>query len=222
MDDGALVIFDLDRTLHAGSGLGVLARHAFRQRLIGPSKLVQSLAHDVVFRRRGSTDGHIDSIAERALEMAGGVKLADLEPVMVAAADEIVGSVRPAMRLLLDNHLLAGHFCVLLSASPQPLVERVAAMLGVHRGIGTVIEAEDGVLTGRIVEPMCYAEGKLARLEQAIGWSGHQRDDTFSFAYADSMSDLVLLEAVTSPVVIAPDRALRRLAVRREWPVIDF
>ncbi|MEL7156445.1 MAG: hypothetical protein AAFN30_07590, partial [Actinomycetota bacterium] len=48
--NGSLAIFDLDRTLHAGSGLGVLARLAFRARLIGPGRLAHSLVHDVVFR----------------------------------------------------------------------------------------------------------------------------------------------------------------------------
>jgi HAD superfamily hydrolase (TIGR01490 family) len=219
---GALAIFDLDRTLHAGSGLGVLARFAFRRRLIGPERLARSLVHDVVFRRRGSTDGHISSIAELALEMAGGTSLEDLAPVVAAAATNIATSVRPAMRLLLDNHLLAGHRCVVLSASPQPLVEQVAALLGVHEGIGTIIEDDGGVLTGRIVQPLCYGEGKLIRLEQVLGWTGGESSSTFSYAYADSLSDLPLLDAVSAPVVIAPDRNLRRLATERDWPVIDF
>jgi HAD superfamily hydrolase (TIGR01490 family) len=219
---GALAIFDLDRTLHAGSGLGVLARLAFRRRLIGPERLVRSLLHDVVFRRRGSTDGHINSIAELALDMAGGTSLLDLEPVVAAAATSIASSVRPGMRLLLDSHLLAGHRCVLLSASPQPLVEQVAWLLGVQQGIGTVIEHDGGILTGRIVQPMCYGEGKLERLDQVIGWRGHRSDGVFSYAYADSMSDLPLLESVSAPVVIAPDRKLRKLASERDWPVIDF
>ncbi|MEM7338825.1 MAG: HAD-IB family hydrolase [Actinomycetota bacterium] len=220
---GSLAIFDLDRTLHAGSGLGVLAQLAFRRRLIGPGRAVRSLLHDVVFRKLGSTDDQISSIAELALEMAAGVRSEDLAPVVDAAAQQIAESVRPPMQLLLDNHLQAGHFCVLLSASPQPLVEQVATLLGAHRGIGTVIETDDaGVLTGRIVQPMCYGEGKLDRLDAAIGWSPETGSSTFTYAYADSMSDLPLLEAVNSPVVIVPDKPLRRLAAERDWPVIDF
>ncbi|MEM8926201.1 MAG: HAD-IB family hydrolase [Actinomycetota bacterium] len=216
-----MAIFDLDRTLHAGSGLGVLARLAFRSRLIGPDRMVKSLLHDAVFRRRGSTDGHISSIAELALEMGEGVSLADLAPVVTAAAESIAESVRPGMRLLLDNHLAAGHYCVLLSASPQPLVEEIAALLGAHRGIGTIIEHDGTVLTGKIRQPMCYGEGKLLRLDAAVGWTP-ANGDIHTYAYADSMSDLPLLEAVDSPVVIAPDRQLRKLAGQREWPVIEF
>lgn len=219
-----IAIFDLDRTLHAGSGLGVLARYAFRHRLIGPRRMAHSFVHDVVFRRRGSTDGHISSIAELALDMASGVAVDELAPVVTATAEFIAGTVRPAMRHLVDDHLASGHYCVVLSASPQPLVEEIAALLNVQCGIGTVIEADDdGTLTGRIVQPMCYGPGKLERLEHALGWPMAARTDTtFSYAYADSMSDLPLLESVDSPVVVAPDRKLRRLAGQRDWPVIDF
>ena len=235
-----LAIFDLDRTLHAGSGLGVLARIAFRHRLIGGRRMAHSLFHDMLFRKRGSTDGHTSSIAELALDMARGIPYAELEPLITAAADEIAGSVRPRMLELLHDHRIAGHYCVLLSASPQPLVEYVADRLDMGCAIGTLIEVDDeGVLTGRIEHPMCYGPGKLERLGTVTGWSSVTTTTTTpttsttttttttstadaSFAYADSMSDLPLLESVGSPVVVTPDRSLRRLADERDWPVLDF
>ena len=119
---GPLAIFDLDRTLHAGSGLGVLARHAFRSRLISPERMARSLVHDLIFRKLGSTDGHISSIAELALDMGKGASLLDLEPVVADTAAEIAASVRPAMMAVFELHREAGHHCVLLSTSPQRLV----------------------------------------------------------------------------------------------------
>ncbi len=41
-------------------------------------------------------------------------------------------------------------------------------------------------------------------------------------AYSDSITDLPLLEAVGHPTVVNPDRALRRLAAQRGWPVLTF
>ncbi len=219
---GPLAVFDLDRTLHAGSGLGVLARHAFRDRLIGPERMVRSLAHDLVFRRRGSTDDHINSIAELALEMGAGVSVADLNPVLGRAADQIASSVRPAMMALLDYHRNAGHHCVLLSASPHELVEHIAELLDFHLGIGTIIDVEDGVCTGTFTKPMCYGHGKLARLDELLGWKGRAgTPDVYSYAYADSVSDLPLLEAVHAPFAVWPDRGLRQVARQRDWPVLE-
>ena len=41
-------------------------------------------------------------------------------------------------------------------------------------------------------------------------------------AYSDSHTDLPFLEAVGHPVVVNPDRALRRIAAERGWPVLEF
>jgi phosphoserine phosphatase len=43
-----------------------------------------------------------------------------------------------------------------------------------------------------------------------------------SFAYADSHSDLPLLEAVGHPVVVRPDVTLMRHARAKHWPVVDW
>ena len=43
-----------------------------------------------------------------------------------------------------------------------------------------------------------------------------------SFAYSDSITDLPMLEAVGHPVVVNPDRELRRIAVERGWEIRTF
>jgi hypothetical protein len=43
-----------------------------------------------------------------------------------------------------------------------------------------------------------------------------------SFAYSDSITDLPMLEAVGHPVVVNPDRDLRRVAVERGWEIRTF
>ena len=41
-------------------------------------------------------------------------------------------------------------------------------------------------------------------------------------AYSDSITDLPLLEAVGHPTAVNPDRALRRVAEERGWPILTF
>jgi phosphoserine phosphatase len=43
-----------------------------------------------------------------------------------------------------------------------------------------------------------------------------------SYAYADSISDLPMLEAVGRPVAVNPDRRLRSAAEERGWQVRDW
>jgi len=78
----------------------------------------------------------------------------------------------------------------------------------------------DGRCTGFLARPPLVGESRAAwlrhRAEEA-GW-----DLSASFAYADSASDLPLLQAVGHPVVIDPDVALSRVARRSRWPVLNW
>lgn len=129
---------------------------------------------------------------------------------------EIASSAHPAARWLMARHKAAGDTCVVLSASPQELVEAVGHALGADRAVGTRTEVVDGRLTGRLDGPFCHGPGKLERLEAELG----QVDLAGATAYADSGSDLPLLAACGRPVAVNPDRRLRRAATSAGWPVL--
>ena len=74
----------------------------------------------------------------------------------------------------------------------------------------------DGRFTGRLDGPFCYGAGKLERLTAALG----PVDLAAAYAYADSGSDVPLLEACGNPVAVRPDRRLRAVALSHGWPII--
>jgi hypothetical protein len=42
------------------------------------------------------------------------------------------------------------------------------------------------------------------------------------YAYSDSVTDLPMLETVGHPRAVNPDRALRKVARERQWPILAF
>jgi phosphoserine phosphatase len=84
----------------------------------------------------------------------------------------------------------------------------------------TALAVEDGRFTGDLRTPPLVGEARAAWLRSF----GHRQgaDLRRSYAYADSHSDLPLLEAVGNPVAVNPDVALYRVARRRRWPVEDW
>ena len=82
-----------------------------------------------------------------------------------------------------------------------------------------MIEVKDGKYTGR-AERSLHAEAKADCVRALAEREGY--DLAECTAYSDSHTDLPFLEAVGHPVVVNPDRALRRIAAERDWPVLEF
>lgn len=212
--NGRLAVFDLDRTLLPGSSLSLFGRALHRAGMVGHRRMAAYLAREAVFVRRGQGI----SSAHRLLADVADREAGPLLDVAEGLGEGLARTARPGARWLLDHHLAAGDFCVIASASPQPLVEAAARAFGAQRAVGTRAEVLDGRFTGRLEGPFCHGRGKLARLWVEIGPADLSR----STAYSDSMSDLPLLTAAGRPVAVNPDRRLRREARSQGWPVLTF
>ena len=108
---------------------------------------------------------------------------------------------------------------IVLSAAGEEVVEPIATMLGTTRSVATRMEIIDGRYSGR-VDFYCYGEQKAVAAKQQATDYGY--DLSACFAYTDSSTDIPLLETVGNPHAVNPDRALRRLAAERGWPILIF
>jgi phosphoserine phosphatase len=71
-----------------------------------------------------------------------------------------------------------------------------------------------------VIEYYCYGEEKAQAARDIAVERGYRLEDCR--AYSDSITDLPLLEAVGHPTAVNPDRALRREAEQRGWPILTF
>lgn len=126
---------------------------------------------------------------------------------------------RADVRRLLDEHLQAGDAVMLVSAAPQPLVERIAQELGAQYAAGTRFATDNGRYTGRAEPPVVIDEGKAQAAQAVLQAHGLSADLSDSTCYADSISDRPFLEMVGHPVAVYPDNALRLLATQRGWRI---
>src|SRR6185295_11233886 len=120
---------------------------------------------------------------------------------------------------LIEQHHAAGRDVVIVSSSGSEVVEPIGALLGADHVIATRLQIEDGCYTGEI-EYYAYAENKAAAIRELAEVEGY--DLAECYAYSDSSTDLPLLEAVGHPSAVNPDRALRKVALERSWPVLEF
>lgn len=126
----------------------------------------------------------------------------------------------PAGRSCLRQHQQQGHHVVILTGSLECLMLPLQRELQVHWLIATRLQTRQGRYTGHIAGLHPRGEHKLTLLHQLSQTAGF--DLSRSYAYADHISDLPLLEQVGQPVAVNPDRRLRRLAREKAWPVTRF
>jgi putative phosphoserine phosphatase/1-acylglycerol-3-phosphate O-acyltransferase len=121
---------------------------------------------------------------------------------------QILPNLRPEVVTRLRQHQEQGHLVALVSGTFAPWLETVARHLEVPHAVGTPLEVQDGHYTGRIIPPLCQGEGKPFRLAKYFAKRDMTVDWTTSFAYADRLTDLPLLDLAGHPVAVYPDQEL--------------
>jgi HAD superfamily hydrolase (TIGR01490 family) len=215
----AAAFFDLDRTLIAGSATFPLALAAFSAGLVRPRQIAGDALNAAGFLLRGADDARSAALRERILRGVAGAEVDLLHQIGQRVVPQLAGSVLPETAAALEAHRRAGDDRIIISASPQELVEALAGELGLEGAIGTQGEIVDGRYTGRLARPFCYAAQKPVEAARIAGQRGY--DLTRSAAYSDSISDLPLLQAVGRPVAVNPDRPLRAWADSHRWEVLE-
>lgn len=128
--------------------------------------------------------------------------------------------ILPAARALLQEHRAKGHTLVIITATNRFITGPIAEALGVEHLIATEPEMKDGRYTGGVSGIPCFREGKVVRLRQWLGQHGETLEG--SWFYSDSHNDLPLLEMVSNPVAVDPDKTLALHAEKAGWPIISL
>jgi alcohol-forming fatty acyl-CoA reductase len=114
------------------------------------------------------------------------------------------------------EHRSLGHHTVLITGALDFAVD------GLRPLFDEIIAAEmsvrpDGTYSGEMVQVPPTGETRAQILAEYCGAEGFRLDE--SVAYADSTSDLPLLEAVGFPVAVNPETRLAAIARKRGWLV---
>ena len=211
-------IFDLDRTLLKGAS-GPLLNEALKR----------------VGLRRGSLPGEslmyraYDAFGENpfGMALARGAALAvrgwPVERVREAgeqAAELLMSRLAAYAPGVLAEHREAGDLLLLATTTPYDLVAPLARRLGIDEVVATRYASRDGRYTGRLEGGFVWGLGKLTAVRRFA--ASHEIDLAASFAYSDSVNDLLLLHSVGHPRAVNPDLALHSVALVHRWPVLHL
>ncbi|HEY8474952.1 MAG TPA: HAD family hydrolase [Natronosporangium sp.] len=219
MGKGA-AFFDLDRTVIAKSSALAFGRPFYRDGLIKRRDVVKAAYAQLMFRLGGADEAAMARTRDYLAQLCAGWPVEQVRQIVAETLDELINPyIYAEAAELIEEHQAAGRDVVLVSASGEEIVKPIGELLGISEVIATRMSITDGRYDGEIE---FYAAGgakldAVKALAETRGW-----DLAESYAYSDSISDLPLLSAVGHPTAVNPDRALRRAAAERGWPVREF
>jgi HAD superfamily hydrolase (TIGR01490 family) len=216
----AAAFFDLDKTIIAKSSTLAFGRPFYRGGLVNRRAVLRSTYAQFVYLLGGADEDKMDRMRDYLATLSAGWDAGQVRSIVDETLHDVVTPlVYDEAVELIEDHQAAGRDVVIISSSGVEIVEGIGVMLGVDRAVGTRTVIKDGRYTGEIE---FYAYGANKAIAMAELAAEHDYDLAASYAYTDSVTDLPMLEAVGHPHVVNPDKALRRVALDRDWPVLEF
>ena len=99
-------------------------------------------------------------------------------------------------------------------------VKPVADYFGIKDVIASSFEFSKGSCTGYIEGRAAFGESKKEKVLKYL--DEHNLDIKKCIFYSDSHHDIPLLETVGHPIVVNPDRKLKRKALNENWEILKF
>jgi HAD superfamily hydrolase (TIGR01490 family) len=216
----AAAFFDLDKTVIAKSSTLAFGRPFFQGGLINRRAVLKGAYAQFVFSLAGADADQMERMRSQITAMTTGWDVAVVHDIVRETLHDVVDPLVYAEAAdLIEAHRASGREIVIVSSSGAEMVGPIGEMLGVDRVVATRMVTVDGRYTGEI-DFYAYGENKAAAMREVAAENGW--DLTDCWAYSDSVTDLPMLEAVGHPTAVNPDRGLRKVAVERGWPVLEF
>ena len=213
--------FDLDKTVIAKASMVAFGGPFYREGLISRRLLVRAIWGQLVYMHLGASDEKLARMRESVLALTKGWDRAHVSRIVEETLQAVVEPIIYAEAAdLIEHHRSEGRLVVIVSASPEEIVNPLGAFLGVDQVIATRAAVDDeGRYTGEM-EFYSYGPYKADAMRELAAERGIDLDDCY--AYSDSATDLPMLEVVGHPVVVNPDRVLARYAREHNWEVRQF
>jgi len=212
-----IAFFDMDYTLlDTSSGLEYV-KHLREQKRIG-ARLLLHIVWWTLMYKVAAVD--MNRAVPKLLSYVDDVSASRLMADSYAWVDQkLKAHITPRAIELIQAHRQQAHRVVLISASTQFAVQPVAEQINIDFICSQLVIVDDRI-TGDVVEPPCYGEGKVTWAQRYA--DEHNAALSAAYFYTDSHSDQPLLELVEHPIAVNPDARLKRMAQKRGWPIEKF
>jgi HAD superfamily hydrolase (TIGR01490 family) len=213
--------FDLDKTVIAKSSTLTFSKSFYQGGLINRRAALRTAYAQFVFLAGGADHDQIERMRTYLSALCRGWNVQQVKEIVAETLHDIIDPIiYDEAASLIEEHHTAGRDVVIVSTSGAEVVEPIGELLGADRVVATPkVVGDDGCFTGE-VEYYAYGPTKAEAIRELALSEGYDLERCY--AYSDSATDLPMLGAVGHPHAVNPDRTLRREALARGWPILDF
>ncbi|OEU90509.1 inhibition of morphological differentiation protein [Streptomyces abyssalis] len=212
--------FDLDKTVIAKSSTLAFGRSFYQGGLINRRAVLRTAYAQFVYLLGGADHDQMERMREYLSALCRGWNVEQVKDIVAETIHDLIDPIiYDEAASLIEEHHLAGRDVVIVSTSGAEVVEPIGELIGADRVVATRMVVEDGCYSGEI-EYYAYGPAKAEAIASLAESEGY--DLSRCYAYSDSVTDIPMLEAVGNPCAVNPDRALRKEALGRDWPVLTF
>jgi HAD superfamily hydrolase (TIGR01490 family) len=144
---------------------------------------------------------------------------------LVGLADDLFEvTLKPSIYLqaksLIECTRNLGYRNVLVTGTLDFTVRPIALHFGIDDVICNRLEFKNHIATGNSLPPLLAEDEKARSIREYAAKEGI--DLSQSCAFSDSFADIPMLTAVGFPVATNPTPRLRRMAIRKNWPILEL
>jgi HAD superfamily hydrolase (TIGR01490 family) len=217
-----VAIFDFDGTLYKNETFPVLMKHLKSHPLYSSryKRFIRTILPPYIgYKLKVYPE---NKMRERSMQIYlssfYGLSTEEVYGFFSELADKMKEDFNPKVVEQLNYHAANDDRIMIVSGAFTPLLERATSKYTVDKIIGTEVPFADNKFDSSASIYHIQGSRKKEQIEQALQDMNIDWDN--SYAYADSLSDLPVLEMVGNPVAVQPDPRLKAAAEGRDWKII--
>lgn len=213
-------VFDVCDTMYYSNTTHDFIHFVFKEKSISVKKLVYNLLNSKLLPLKYvlitvSVFTNLDLLKKLNVYLLKGMSLRSISQLAERFVDEFLQDKKIVqIHNLIKTYKCAGLCIILCSSSIEPVVKAIADKTGNKDYIGTELEFEKGIFTGKILKDT--TSKKLEFLEK-VNLSGK-----IEYAISDNVSDLELLTAANNGIAVVHNKKKYDFWRKHKVKIIDL
>lgn len=216
------IFTDIDNTLIKGTALHYFVWHLTQKKIVPLSLFPKVIYWYFQYKQNKINFQNIQDYVLKALQksLTSNNILALQNEAKIVFNKTIKNKLYPEAQKMLKNFHEQGYLIFFVSSTIEPLALEIQKYFGFGEIEATKLEEKNGYYTGKALGEICHGEEKLKRVQKMV--EKHDIDLKQSYVLADHLSDLPVLFSAGFPIVVNPNKKLKKVSLDQSWTIKNF